>query len=249
MSLLRTQSPATESAEPGRHSRLGVTWVFFLVISAASPVTSLLGAVPLGFVKGNGIGLPAAYALVTVLLICFAVGYAAINRRVINTGAFYTYIAQGIGRPPAIGAALLAVCAYTVNLAGIAGASGYFLHVILADLGLNVSWIWGTVPMLLLVGLVGYRSVHVSAKVIGTIMSLGFVALLVYDVEVIASKGLSAFPLHSFSPEAMFSGSPGLAIAIALTCFVGVDTAALYGEETDEPERTGPRATTITVVP
>ena len=46
----------------------------------------------------------------------------------------------------------------------------------------------------------------------------------------------------------MFSGSPGLAIAIALTCFVGVDTAALYSEETDEPERTVPRATYIAVV-
>jgi len=230
-----------------RSTRLSVTWVFFLVISAASPITSLLGAVPIGFVSGNGVGLPAAFALVTLILVCFAVGYAAITRRVINTGAYYTYIAQGIGRPPAVGAALLAVLAYTVNLVGIAGASGYFLHVIAADLGADVSWIWGTVPMLLLVGFVGYRSVHVSAKLIGTIMVLGFLALFVYDIAVLASKGLAAFPLESFSPQAMFGHSPGLAVAIALTCFVGVDTAALYSEETDEPERTVPRATYIAV--
>jgi cation diffusion facilitator CzcD-associated flavoprotein CzcO/amino acid transporter len=222
--------------------------VFFLVVSAASPITSLLGAVPLGFVSGNGPGLPAAFAVVTVVLICFAVGYAAISRRVINTGAYYTYIAQGIGRPPAIGAALLAVTAYTVNLAGIAGGSGYFVHVIAADLGADVSWIWGAVPLLLLVGLVGYRSVHVSAKLMGTIMVLGVMALLVYDVAILTSKGLAALPLESFSPQAALSHSPGLAIAIALTCFVGVDTAALYSEETDQPERTVPRATYIGVV-
>jgi amino acid transporter len=243
------QSPPPRSAaEPGRQRRLSTAWVFFLVVSAASPVTSLLGAVPLGFINGNGAGLPAAFAVVTVVLICFAVGYAAISRRVINTGAYYTYIAQGIGRPPAVGAALLAVAAYTVNLAGITAASGYFVHIIADQLGANVSWIWGAIPMLLLVGFVGYRSVHVSAKVIGTIMVLGFLALVLYDIAILTSKGLDALPMDSFRPDAMLSGSPGLAIGIALTCFVGVDTAALYSEETDDPERTVPRATYIAVV-
>src|SRR4029453_1305490 len=205
MSSLGQHTAPKAAAEPDRRRRLSATWVFFLVVSAASPVTSLLGAIPLGFKNGNGAGLPAAFAVVTVVLICFAVGYAAISRRVINTGAYYTYIAQGIGRPPAIGAALLAVAAYTVNLAGITAASGYFVHIIADQLGANVSWIWGAVTMLVLVAFVGYRSVHVSAKVIGTIMVLGFLALLLYDVAILTSKGLAALPLESFRPEAMFS--------------------------------------------
>jgi amino acid transporter len=238
-------STPLESEKP---RRLSLAWVFLLVVSAASPITSLLGAVPLAFIQGNGAGLPAAYAVVTLVLVCFAVGYAAISRRVINTGAFYTYIAQGIGRPPAIGAGLLAVAAYTVNIAGIAGGGGYFVHILGETMGADVSWIWGTVPILVLVGLVGYRSVHVSAKVLGTITVLGLVALLVYDVGIIAQKGLDAFPVASFTPATMFSGSAGLAALFALTSFVGVDTAALYSEETDEPERTVPRATYIAVI-
>jgi cation diffusion facilitator CzcD-associated flavoprotein CzcO/amino acid transporter len=222
-------------------------WVVILVVSAASPVTSLLGAVAVGFASGNGIGLPAAFAMVTVILLCFAVGYAAISRRVINTGAFYAYIAQGIGRPVAIGAGLLAVFAYTVNVAGIAGGAGYFLHVIAAELGAQVHWLYGTVPLLVLVGFVGYRSVRASAKVMGTILVLGLAVLLVYDVAILARRGLSAFPWESFQPNVVFSGSVGLALAIALTCFVGVDTAALYSEETRDPERTVPRATYIAV--
>ena len=53
--------------------------------------------------------------------------------------------------------------------------------VIAAELGADMRWIWGTVPLLLLVGFVGYRSVHVSAKLIGTIMVLGFLPFVMYD--------------------------------------------------------------------
>jgi amino acid transporter len=251
MSPLGTDGKSTKAAtapDSGRRGRLSVAWVFLLVVSAASPITSLLGAVPLGFVQGNGAGLPAAYVIAALVLVCFAVGYAAISRRVINTGAFYSYIARGIGRPPAVGAALLAVAAYTVNIAGIAGGTGYFVHILSVELGSPVSWMWGTVPVIVLVGLVGYRSVHVSAKVLGTITALSIVALLVYDVMIIADKGLAAFPAASFAPSTMFSGSLGLAALFALTSFVGVDTAALYTEETNDPERTVPRATYIAVV-
>src|SRR5258706_13708492 len=143
----RTPGMSTPSLESEKPRRLSLAWVFLLVVSAASPITSLLGAVPLGFVQGNGAGLPAAYVVVTLVLVCFAVGYAAISRRVINTGAFYTYIAQGIGRPPAIGAGLLAVAAYTVNIAGIAGGGGYFLPILGETHGAHLNWVFGDLPV------------------------------------------------------------------------------------------------------
>ena len=78
-------------------------------------------------------------------------------------------------------------------------------------------------------------------------MVLGVVALLVFDVLIIARKGLDAFPAVSFGPSTFFSGSPGWRVMFALTCFVGIETAALYSEETDEPERTVPRAIYVAV--
>ena len=112
-----TTAGATGTARTQRTS-LSTGRVVFLVIAAAAPMAAMVGNVPLALVYGNGAGLPAAYLIAAVVLLCFSVGYAAMSRRVINTGAFYTYIAQGIGRPPAIGAGLLAVAAYTVNIAG-----------------------------------------------------------------------------------------------------------------------------------
>jgi amino acid transporter len=228
--------------------RLSTAWVFFLVVSAASPLTSLIGTAPLAFVQGNGAGFPAAFLAVAVVLLCFAVGYAAISRRLINTGAFYTYIARGIGRPPAIGAALLAVVAYIVNVGGIAGATGYFVKIIAAELGADISWVWGSVVPLVLVGFLGFRSLQMSVKVLGTAVVLAVAVFLVFDLAVLMSRGLDALPAASFSPSIVFSGSPGLAALYALTSFVGVETAALYSEETSEPERTVPKAIYLAVV-
>jgi amino acid transporter/NAD(P)-dependent dehydrogenase (short-subunit alcohol dehydrogenase family) len=240
-----------EAGLPGQPTgprRLSTAWVFFLVVSAASPLSSLVGTAPLAFVQGDGAGLPAVYLVVTLVLVCFAVGYAAISRRVINTGAFYTYIARGIGRPPAIGAALLAVVAYIVNMAGIGGGTGYFVKIIAAELGADISWVWGTAVLLVLVAFFGYRSLRMSAKVLGTVVVLAFAVLVVFDVAVLLSKGLAALPAASFSPSTVLSGSPGLAAVFALTSFVGVETAALYSEETTEPERSVPKAIYLAVV-
>jgi amino acid transporter len=239
--------PGADAARQPGHQRLSTAWIFFLVISAASPLTSFVGTAPLGFVQGNGAGLPAAYAAVTAILLCFAVGYAAISRRVINTGAFYTYIARGIGRPPAIGAALLAVVAYIVNIAGIAGGTGYFVTLIASELGADIGWVVPTVVLLGLVGVVGYRSLHVSAKVLGTAMVLSLGVMAVFDLAVLFAKGFDALPTASFSAGTVFSGSPGLAAIFALTGFVGMETAAIYSEETNDPQRSVPRAIYIAV--
>ena len=243
--MSRPERPASHgqpSSGRGRSRRLSTGWIFFLIVSAAGPLTSVIGVTPQGFLAGNGAGLPAAFLLVTVLMICFAVGYAQISRRLINTGAFYTYVARGIGRPPAIGVALVAVVAYVLNTAGVMASGGYFLKLVAQQQGADIGWFWGTAVLCILVGLLGYRALRVSATVLGTLTVLGAVALLVFDVLVIAKQGLRAFPAASFAPHAVFSQSPGYAVLVALSCFVGVETAALYSEETKDPERTVPRA-------
>ena len=166
-----------------RRQRLSAAWVFFLVVSAAGPLTSFLGVVPLGFVDGNGAGLPAAYLVATLLLICFAVGYAAISRRVINTGAFYTYIARGIGRPPAIGAALVAVVAYMVNIAGIAGAAATSSRSSPRSSAPTSAGSGAARPRCCCwSGCSATARCGVSAKVLGTLTVLGVVVLVVFDV-------------------------------------------------------------------
>ena len=72
--------------------------IVFLVVAAAAPLAAMIGNLPIALARGNGAGTPGAFLFAGVTLICFAVGYAAMSRRVVNTGAFYTYVAKGLGK-------------------------------------------------------------------------------------------------------------------------------------------------------
>ncbi len=96
---------AVVESGPMNQSRLKCRQIVFFVVAAAAPLTAMLGAVPPAISLGNGPGLPGAYVIVGIILLLFSVGFAAMSRHVINAGAFYAYIAQGLGRPFGVGAA------------------------------------------------------------------------------------------------------------------------------------------------
>ena len=238
-------------AEPGSaqtRRSLSTGRVVFLVIAAAAPLAAMVGNVPLALIDGNGVGLPVAFLIATLVLLCFSVGYAAMSRRVVNTGAFYTYIARALGKPAGIGSAYVAVVAYAGLTCGLVGAFGYFTRLVLLELGVDIPWYVYSAVAVAIIGALGYRSADLSAKVLGTLMIAEFSVLVVFDVLVVGEHGSNAFPAVSFTGAQVFSGSIGIALMFAFTSFVGFESAALYGEETKNPERSIPRATYIAVV-
>ena len=62
----------------------------FFVVSAAAPLTAMAGGAPVAMLLGNGPGIPAAYVVVSLILIIFSVGYTAIALHHTSTGAFYS---------------------------------------------------------------------------------------------------------------------------------------------------------------
>jgi amino acid transporter len=250
-----TERPAGEAAtghrpEPAPADRrtLSTSRIVFVIIAAAAPMAAMVGNTPLALLYGNGAGLPAAYLIAAAVLLCFCVGYAAIGRRVINTGAFYTYVARGLGKPPAVGAAYLAVVSYTALTVGLAGAFGYFTQQVFAQgFDAHVSWIWPAAVAIAFVGFFGYRSADLSAKILGVLMVLEFAVLILFDLAVLVTKGIRALPSASFAPHNVFTGSIGIGLMFAFTSFVGFESGALYGEEAAQPERSVPRATYIAV--
>ena len=111
------------------------------MIAAAAPLAAMIGNVPIAILYGNGAGLPVAYLLAAVVLLCFSVGYAEMSRRVINTGAFYTYISRALGKEIGVGAAYLALASYTAMSCGLAGGFGYFVHeLIKSATNIEVPW-------------------------------------------------------------------------------------------------------------
>ena len=240
--MTQVEPQAEHSSVRDRRRTLSTRHVVFVVIAAAAPMAAMIGNVPVAFLYGNGPGLPAAFAIAGVALLCFCVGYAAMSRRVVNTGAFYTYVARGIGKPPAVGAAYLAVLSYTALTIGLAGAFGYFIQ-----LGTGITWQVPSALAIIIVATLGYRSADLSAKVLGTLMLLEFLILIVFDAAIGFHKGVDALPAAALAPHNIFSGSIGIALMFAFTSFVGFESGALYGEETANPEHSIPKATYIAV--
>jgi amino acid transporter len=237
-----------EQEPQGLRRTLSTRKVVFLVVAAAAPLAAMVGTVPLAFAIGDGPGLPDMFVFAGVVLLCFSVGYAAMSRRIVNAGGFYTYLSCGIGRPPAVGGGLLAVISYNAASIGLLGAFGYFFQLVAAALGLNLPWEVWTALALVAVAVLGYRQIDLSARVLSVLMSAEILVLLVLDVAVVGHKGLSALPATSFDPHVVLSGAVGVAMMFAFTSFIGFESAALYGEETKNPTRSVPIATYVSVV-
>ncbi len=223
--------------------------IVFLVIAAAAPLASLIGNLPIALARGNGAGTPVAFAIAGGILLCFAVGYAAMSRRIVNTGAFYTYITEGLGTSAGISSAYTALVAYLAFTFGLAVSFGYFTFIVLGQAGLHVPWPVFAAIGLVLVAVLGYRSIDFSSVVLGALM-IGEVAILViFDATVIAAKGVTlALPAQAWSPHLAFTPGLGVSLMVAFTCFIGFESAALYGEEAKDPKRSIPIATYTAVI-
>ncbi|NUV66437.1 APC family permease [Streptomyces sp. CAI-121] len=234
------ESPA-DTPTPGAHS-LTTSRVVFLVIAAAAPLAAVVGTLPLALIRGDGIAMPAAYALAGLTLLCFCAAFAAMTRRVRNQGALYLLVARALGKPLGAASAYVATVGYIASAIGLPASFGYFTSVVFHEAGLPLPWWVLTAFAIGFVAFFGYRNVDLSAKILGVLMAGEFTVLIVLDVLTVGEHGTGAFPLHAFSPAELFGGSLGIAAMFAFTGFIGFESAALYGEESADPVRSIPRA-------
>jgi amino acid transporter len=186
---------------------------------------------------------PLGYVLLGVLLALFAVGYGAMSARITNAGAFYAYIADGLGRRQGIGASWLALISYNAMQIGIYGLFGFALSSFLeARLGIGVPWWTSALAGLAVVGLLGISRVDLSAKVIAVLVALEFLVVIVVDVLclAVAPVGISAQPLM---PTELFTHGIGAVLAFGVAAFMGFESGAIYSEEVKDPARSVPKAT------
>jgi amino acid transporter len=248
--MTQLESPGVEaSAKRSLHGSLGVTAIVFMVVAAASPLTVIGGAAPLGILLGNGVGFPALYAISAVVLILFSVGLAAMTRHVPKPGAFFTYVGYGLGRSTGLAAAWIAMLTYTTIQVSVYGYIGYILSVTVASLGgPTLAWWAYSLLCIALVGVLGYRHIDLSSKVLSVLLiaEVGIVLALVAAVVIMGGdSGLSAAP---FEPANVISGAPGVGLMFAIAAFIGFEATAIFRDEAKDPNRTIPRATYAAVI-
>jgi len=251
MSAIADSSTEAQVISPVRSltGKLGTTSIVFMVVAAAAPLTVIGGAAPLGMLLGNGVGFPALYAISGVILLLFAVGLAAMTRVVPRPGAFFTYIGYGLGNRMGLSAAFLALLTYTTIQVSVYGYLGYILELTFTGLGAPSIpwWIW-SLAMVAAVGVLGYRHIDVSSKVLGVLLlgEIGIVLLLV--LVVVVTGGADGISFTSFEPAQVTSGSPAIGLMFAIAAFIGFEATAIFRDEARDPERTIPRATYAAVI-
>lgn len=232
-----------------RAAGLGTADLVFFVVAAAAPLTVVAGVVPLA-IRTGGTSAAFGYLVPALVLLLFAVGFTAMSPLIRNAGAFYSYIAHGLGRRLAVGSALIAVVSYNaMTICLIAGFTFYAQSMLSSVFGVTISWIPLAALAILGVAVLGYFKVTLGARVLGLALGLEVLVLLVYEIVVIGKGGHQGaqFTAQVFDPSVMTHSGFGAMLVLTAGGFIGFEATALYAEEARDPARTVPRATYIAI--
>ena len=234
---------------------VGLGGVLFLTLTGSAPITAMLLNVPILVGSGQGLGSPAAFIVAAIVLVIFSVGYVAMSRKKTAAGGFYSYISHGLGREIGFGAGFGTLVAYGVFEASLAGGFAYFANAKLASLGLNIGWAPLALGMVVVIGVLTYFDVSVSAKILAVGLVTEVLILLLFD-SLLLGKGHVYWnalnPAEAFKSfpagKGITAGAIGIGLFFAFWCWTGFEMAPNYGEESRDPKKNIPRSLYVSVL-
>ncbi|MGO3660587.1 MAG: APC family permease, partial [Corynebacterium casei] len=241
-------SPSQQDTRNGLKSgKLSTASLVFIIIAASAPLTVLAGGAPTNYAVAGLLGVPIGYVVLGIILALFAVGYGRMASQIQSSGAFYVFIARGLGLRQGIAGAILALVAYNLMQIGLYGLFGFSAaNALTALAGIELPWWLLGIVGWLIVGILGVNNIDFSAKVLGVIVTLEFLVVIVFSVMAIANapEGVSS---SGWQPDQFFTPGIGVLLAFTMAAFMGFESGAIYSEEAKNPERTVSRATYIAV--
>src|SRR3954465_6722243 len=205
MSVAQTAPPEApvggESAKLHRRA-LGVPDLVFFIVAASAPLTAVAGGQAATYrVTGNK-GVAFMFIPLGIVLALFAVGYAAMSRHVANAGAFYSYIARGLGKVQGVGAAFIALIAYNAMQIGIYGLFGVAMGAFMADkIGITLDWYWWCFIGAAVIAVLGVLRIDPNARVPAALLVLEVVVVALFDFPILADPGPQGITATGWSPS------------------------------------------------
>lgn len=223
--------------------KLGVSSIVSFVMSSAAPFTVVAGVVTTGFAVVGDTSLPAAFIVVGITLAIFSVGFVTMAAHMPNAGAFYTYIAQGIGRPFGVGGALVAVLAYNALQVGLYGGIGAVGAPYLSDkIGFDIPWWWVALAAWAVTAGLGLMQVDINGKVLALLLGAEIVVIVLFSVVNVLNPAGGHVTTATMNPLGLAGVGVGAMLALAVLGFIGVETAPTLSEEARNVSRTVPAA-------
>ncbi|MBT2510449.1 APC family permease [Streptomyces sp. ISL-98] len=220
-----------------RAGRLGTTGLLLSVLAASAPLMVVAGVMPTTYGVMGIVGQPLLFVILGVVLMLFSVGYAEMSRHVHNAGAFYAYIARGLGPTAGAGASVVALVAYSAMQVGIYGILGFEISGIFATyLDITFAWWVPAFVAVVVVGALGWLKIDLNAKVLGVLLVVECALVVIFDVAAITDPGKGGLSLQAFNPETLTGAGLGTALCFCIAAFVGFEQAPVYAEETSRPQ-------------
>ncbi len=238
------------SSQPKLTRTMTTADIVFTVLAFSAPMSVFVGYLPVIIGYGNGLGAPALFIVAGALVLVFAVGFMAMSRHLPNPGAFYAYITAGLGRPLGLGSSFVAIASYVFLYVSGLVFGGLSFQALVRDVfaGPDLPWWVYTFGLIVLVAVLGYFRITLSARILTVAMILEVIIIVIYDAVTLGSGGAEGFTLESFAPANVFSGTIGIALLYGILMFSGFEATAIFREEARNPEKTIPRATYIVII-
>ena len=211
---------------------LGSPGLSVLGVSASAPMTVVAGAVIATFATTGVLGVPLAFILLTIPLLLVSVGLVAMSRDMAHTGAFYAFLARGLGRSWGLSAAVVALVAYNaiqICLYGLFGAT------VVDILKTGTWWEWAA-AVWLIVALLGIRHIEVNTRIIAIVLTveIAVIGMLIAAALTHPAATTSGSSMTALKPSALFTNGVGVVLAFTVASFVGFESVIAYREEARE---------------
>ncbi|MFI8502796.1 APC family permease [Streptomyces sp. NPDC085524] len=219
-----------------RADRLGTAGLLLSVLAASAPLMVVAGVMPTTFGVMGIVGQPLLFVILGVVLALFGVGYAEMSRHVHNAGAFYAYIARGLGPTAGAGASFVALVAYSAMQVGVYGILGFEVSNLFATyLDTELAWWIPALAAVAVTGALGWLKIDLNAKVLGVLLLIECALVVIFDVSALAKPGPEGLSLHAFDPATLGGAGLGTALCFCIAAFVGFEQSPVYAEETSRP--------------
>lgn len=249
-------TPTTSVGDALAANRLGAAAIGSTIASSVAPLTVVTLVVPFALAATGLIGFPIAIIMVAAVLMIYAVGYLAMARHIPNAGAFYAYVAQGIGRPFGVGTSWLALITYNCfQLCCYGGFSAAIGAPLLSDVfDVNVPWLIPALIAWLLVAFLGANEVKIGGVVLMGLVITETILVGFYSIAIMLGPGfafsgaaMSFSALSGPTTLAALTATVGVLFVQGTTSFAGIEQSVVYIEESKNPKRTIPVATYVTI--
>jgi amino acid transporter len=191
-----------------------------------------------------GLAAPLAYAVAFLIVMATAVCMVQLALHLPSAGGYYTYLSRSLNPK----AGFLAAWMFFLYEPPCAGANlaflSYMLHnIVRIEAGINCPWYVFFLAAVLLVTVLIYRGIEISATVVIWLTGIEMLIVACLALTSFLHPGDGRIQLqdfgswHSFSQKGFY-----LAIVFSISVFTGFESVAPLAEETRDPRRTLPRA-------